>query len=68
MGVNPDDLETIFEKFYQSSNQNIRKPIGSGLGLAICKQIIEAHKGKIWVTNVEKGVTFSFTIPKKLID
>ncbi|MBA4154329.1 sensor histidine kinase [Flavobacterium sp.] len=63
-GVNPDDLETIFDKFYQSSNQNIKKPIGSGLGLAICKQIVEAHKGKIWATNVEKGVTFSFTIPK----
>jgi len=63
-GVNPDDLETIFDKFYQSSNQNIKKPIGSGLGLAICKQIVEAHKGKIWATNVDKGVTFSFTIPK----
>ena len=63
-GINPDDLEIIFEKFYQSSNQNIKKPIGSGLGLAICKQIVEAHKGKIWATNVEKGVTFSFTIPK----
>jgi Na+/proline symporter/signal transduction histidine kinase len=63
-GINPDDLEIIFEKFYQSNNQNIKKPIGSGLGLAICKQIVEAHKGKIWATNVEKGVTFSFTIPK----
>jgi signal transduction histidine kinase len=67
-GVNANDLETIFEKFYQSSNQNIRKPIGSGLGLAICKQIIEAHKGRIWATNVQKGVTFSFTIPKQLTD
>ena len=67
-GVNPNDLESIFEKFYQSSNQNIKKPIGSGLGLAICKQIIDAHKGRIWATNVEKGVTFSFIIPKQLKD
>ncbi|GGD23494.1 ATP-binding protein [Flavobacterium orientale] len=67
-GVNPNELEAVFEKFYQSSDQTIKKPIGSGLGLAICKQIIEAHKGKIWATNVEKGVTFSFTIPKQLID
>jgi signal transduction histidine kinase len=65
-GVNPEDLESIFDKFYQSSNQNIKKPIGSGLGLAICKQIIEAHKGKIWAENVQNGVTFSFTLPKKL--
>lgn len=63
-GVNPNDLESIFDKFYQSNNQNIKKPIGSGLGLAICKQIIEAHKGKIWAENVQNGVTFSFILPK----
>ncbi len=63
-GVNPNDLESIFDKFYQSNNQNIKKPNGSGLGLAICKQIIEAHKGKIWAENVQNGVTFSFTLPK----
>jgi Na+/proline symporter/signal transduction histidine kinase len=63
-GINPNELETIFDKFYQSNNQNIKKPIGSGLGLAICKQIIEAHKGKIWAENVQKGVTFSFILPK----
>lgn len=63
-GVNPDDLTSIFDKFYQSNNQNIKKPIGSGLGLAISKQIIEAHKGKIWAENQENGVTFSFIIPK----
>lgn len=62
-GVNEEDLESIFDKFYQSSNQNIKKPIGSGLGLAICKQIIEAHKGRIWAENVPNGVTFSFTLP-----
>lgn len=65
-GVSPNDLESIFDKFYQSNNQNIKKPIGSGLGLAICKQIIEAHKGKIWAENVQNGVTFSFTLPKKI--
>jgi signal transduction histidine kinase len=65
-GVNPEDLESIFDKFYQSSNQNIKKPIGSGLGLAICKQIVEAHKGNIWAENVQNGVTFSFTLPKKI--
>ena len=64
-GVNPNDLESIFDKFYQSTNQNINKPIGSGLGLAICKQIIEAHKGKIWAENEQNGVTFSFTLPNK---
>ena len=53
-----EDLEFVFDKFYQSKNQNIRKPIGSGLGLAICKNIINAHGGKISVKNKEIGVTF----------
>lgn len=64
-GINPNDIENIFDKFYQSTNQNIKKPIGSGLGLAICKQIIELHKGKIWAQNNEvKGASFMFTLPK----
>lgn len=62
--IDPADRDAIFDKFYQSVNQNIKKPIGSGLGLAITKQIIEFHKGKIWVTNHSpEGVTFTFTIP-----
>ncbi len=63
-GINPNDFEAIFEKFYQSTNQNIKKPFGSGLGLAICKQIIEHHKGKIWSENSLKGACILFTLPK----
>jgi len=64
--INPDDADAIFDKFYQSSNQNIKKPIGSGLGLAISKQVIERHQGKIWMVNHEpEGVTFIFTIPNQ---
>ena len=53
-----EDIELIFDKFYQSKNQNIRKPVGTGLGLAICKKIIDAHQGKIYAENKEIGVTF----------
>ncbi|RYG24334.1 MAG: ATP-binding protein, partial [Chitinophagaceae bacterium] len=63
-GINPDEQEAIFDKFYQSENQNTNKPIGSGLGLAISKQIIEMHKGRIQVRNNQPaGVTFTFTLP-----
>jgi Na+/proline symporter/nitrogen-specific signal transduction histidine kinase len=63
-GIKGDEFERIFEKFYQSRNQNVKKPIGSGLGLAICKQIIEHHKGTIWVESTEGlGATFIFTLP-----
>ena len=56
--VPEEDIELIFDKFYQSKNQNIRKPVGTGLGLAICKKIIDAHKGNIYAENKEIGVTF----------
>ena len=60
-----EDLEYVFDKFYQSKNQNLRKPIGSGLGLAICKNIINAHGGKILVKNKEIGVTFEIILKSK---
>lgn len=62
-GIHPNDFEIIFDKFYQASNQNFKKPVGSGLGLAICKQIIEHHKGKIWVNPSSKGASLTFTLP-----
>lgn len=67
-GINPNDYDAIFDKFYQSDNQTIKKPIGSGLGLAICKQIIELHKGKIWAqNNKDKGASLHFTLLKTTI-
>ena len=64
-GIAANHFESIFDKFYQSSNQNFIKPMGSGLGLAICKQIIEYHKGKIWAANnASGGACLSFTLPK----
>lgn len=62
-----EDLDMIFDKFYQAKNQNIRKPTGSGLGLAISKRIIEAHSGTIKAENSGLGVTFTITLPTKNI-
>lgn len=63
-GISEKDFKYIFDKFYQSSQQNTIKPEGSGLGLAICKQIIENHKGKIWAKkDNKKGATFVFKLP-----
>ncbi len=60
-----EDLELIFDKFYQSKNQNIRKPTGSGLGLAISKRIVEAHTGTIKAENSGLGVTFTIILPRE---
>ena len=63
-GIPAEDFEFIFQKFYQSKNQNTLKPTGSGLGLAITKQIVEKHKGKIWAERDQKnGAKFVFTLP-----
>jgi len=66
-GIDEQDLLSIFDKFYQSKNQTILKPVGSGLGLAISKQIIKSHNGKIWAENIEpQGARLTFTLPFKL--
>lgn len=66
-GIDPNDLISIFDKFYQSKNQTILKPVGSGLGLAISKQIVESHNGKIWAENLNpQGARLTFTLPFKI--
>ena len=65
VGLPKDALDKIFRKFYQVDTSSTREKGGSGLGLSICKGIVEANGGKIWVeSELGKGATFSFTIPK----
>jgi signal transduction histidine kinase len=65
-GIPESDLEKVFTKFYQSSQNPGSKPHGTGLGLAIVHHIIEAHGGRIWVESiVGKGSTFVFVLPAK---
>ena len=63
IGIPKNELSTIFEKFSQSSRTKSTAE-GTGLGLAISKKIINAHGGKIWAANNQKGgATFSFLLP-----
>jgi len=62
-GIPTEELETIFEEFVQSSTTK-NGAGGTGLGLAISRQIIAAHKGRIWAENQpEGGAVFFFEIP-----
>jgi len=62
-GIPGSELESIFDKFIQSS-RNDPGASGTGLGLAICREIIEAHEGKIWAEqHPQGGAIFSFVIP-----
>jgi len=62
-GIPQDELETVFDKFVQSSKTKTGAG-GTGLGLAICHEIVTAHKGRIWAENgPEGGAVLSFEIP-----
>ncbi|MBK4730890.1 response regulator [Oxynema sp. CENA135] len=64
IGIAPDDLEKVFEKFKQVGETLTDKPKGTGLGLPICKQIIEYHGGEIGVeSELGCGSTFFFSLP-----
>jgi signal transduction histidine kinase len=63
MGMTPEQVEKIFDKFYRVDASNIAIE-GTGLGMTIVKYIVEAHEGKVWVeSKLSKGTTVSFTIP-----
>jgi len=61
----PEDAQTkLFQEFYRVDNALNEEVKGTGLGLALVKNIIDAHKGKIWVkSKVGFGSTFSFSLP-----
>jgi PAS domain S-box-containing protein len=64
IGVSKDEHHKIFERLYQVRDDSHKIFAGFGMGLYISKQIIEGHKGKIWVESEPgKGSTFYFTIP-----
>ena len=63
VGIAPEELEKVFNKFYRGA-QKRRRPGGTGLGLAICQSIIAAHDGRIWAeSELGHGSTFYFILP-----
>ena len=70
VGIRPEDLPRIFERFYKVNQARSRADFmgpgggGSGLGLAIARHVVEAHGGRIKAESVlGQGSTFTFTLP-----
>ena len=64
IGISMQNIERIFDPFYQADGSSTRKYRGTGLCLAIIKKFVKMHGGNIWVkSEVGKGSTFFFTIP-----
>ena len=66
VGVAPEDQTRVFERFFRGEHSLVLATPGTGLGLPIVRQLIEMHKGRIWMTSTGiagEGSTFSFTLP-----
>lgn len=64
MGIAPEDLDKIFDRFYRTDRSRDRESGGSGLGLAITKALVEAHGGWIKVdSTLDVGTTFTIMLP-----
>jgi two-component system sensor histidine kinase BaeS len=65
IGMNENEYEFIFERFYRVEKSRNRNSGGSGIGLAIVKKLVESHHGQIVVQSIEKqGTLFKITLPK----
>jgi signal transduction histidine kinase len=66
-GVTAEDQKHIFKRFYRAADAK-EKVRGSGLGLYICKQIVQAHHGKISIRSAQgKGAEFIISLPKHFV-
>ena len=62
VGIAPDELDRVFERFFKTDRS--RSGGGTGLGLAIAKHLVQAHGGRIWAeSDGSHGTTFTFTLP-----
>ena len=64
IGIPPDKLDKVFERFYQVDASSTRQFGGMGIGLSLCKQIVDMHGGRIWAESegTGKGTTITFTL------
>ncbi|MFH0779115.1 MAG: HAMP domain-containing sensor histidine kinase, partial [Candidatus Eisenbacteria bacterium] len=66
IGIRPEDLGRIFDRFAQVDSSATREHGGAGLGLDLVRRFVELHSGRVWVeSEYGRGSTFLFTLPKE---
>jgi signal transduction histidine kinase len=64
IGVSPEDLVLIFERYFRAKSSVVSNIPGTGLGLPIARAIVEAHGGRVWAeSRLGQGTTLSFSLP-----
>jgi signal transduction histidine kinase/DNA-binding response OmpR family regulator len=66
IGIGKDELDRVFDEFYQTENSLSRKQKGTGLGLTLSMHVVQHHGGRLWAESdgiAGHGCTFTFTLP-----
>jgi two-component system phosphate regulon sensor histidine kinase PhoR len=64
VGIAPDEVSKVFEKFFRSQDPRVQEQTGTGLGLALANEVVRLHGGKIEVeSEINKGSTFTVLLP-----
>lgn len=66
IGIKPEDQDRLFDRFFRGEHPLVLATPGTGLGLPIVRQLVEMHRGRMWMNSTGvagEGSTFSFTLP-----
>jgi signal transduction histidine kinase len=64
IGIKPEEHESVFERFYRSSDKRISSIVGTGLGLTLAREVARMHGGDVTLkSKVNEGSTFTFRVP-----
>jgi PAS domain S-box-containing protein len=67
IGIPPNELAHVFERFYRGQHEQVQRAGGTGLGLVVCRELVRAHGGRIWLESTPgAGTSAFFTLPRKV--
>ena len=65
IGISPEELNKVFDKFFRSGDPRVREITGSGLGLSFTQEVVRLHGGRLTATSeINKGSRFTMTLPR----